>query len=138
MVKLILTGHGEISKGFKTALELVFGVAEDFSIVNFTQDITPELLEEKLETELSDETLIFADIAGGTPFKVASMISLKKPNIKVIGGMNMPMILEVLGAREFSDLNELYEMALETGASEIKGFELKKKAQNDDDFEDGI
>lgn len=137
MIKLILTGHGQISSGIKSAVNLVYGEVEALSIIDFTQDVTPEALAKKIEEEVTEETLILADIAGGTPFKTASMISLEKKGIKVVGGMNLPMVLELLSERDYEDLDGLYKLAIETGRSEIKGFEIKEREINED-FEDGI
>ena len=132
MTGIIVTGHGNIATGIGSAVKLVFGQPEKFYTVDFTEDITPELLEEKILDKVNktgDENgvLIFSDIAGGTPFKTASIISLKRENIKVISGMNLPMILEIICEREEMELEELYYHAMTTGKNEIKGFELKNK-----------
>ena len=84
-----------------------------------------------------DGVLILTDIAGGTPFKLASVLSLNKANVKVVAGMNLPMVLEVISEREYSDIEKIYDFSIEVGKSEIQGFEVKIKEQNND-FEDGI
>ena len=132
MTGIIVTGHGNIATGIGSAVKLVFGQPEKFYTVDFTEGITPELLEEEIldkvnETGAENGVLIFSDIAGGTPFKTASIISLKRENIKVISGMNLPMILEIICEREEMELEELYYHAMTTGKDEIKGFELKDK-----------
>ncbi len=132
MTGIIVTGHGNIATGIGSAVKLVFGQPEKFYTVDFTENITPELLEEKIldkvnETGAGNGVLIFSDIAGGTPFKTASIISLKRENIKVISGMNLPMILEIICEREEMELEELYYHAMTIGKDEIKGFELKNK-----------
>lgn len=140
MIGIIITGHGKIASGILSSISLIYGETEKLSAIDFTEDISPELLEEKISLEIDrlneNGVLIFSDIVGGTPFKSASIISLKKENVKVIGGMNLPMILEVLSEREYLDVNKLKEFALETGKSEIVSFELSKREENID--EDGI
>lgn len=136
MTGIIVTGHGNIATGIGSAVKLVFGQAEKFYTVDFTEDITSELLEEKIldkvnEAGAENGVLIFSDIAGGTPFKTASIISLKRKNIKVISGMNLPMILEIICEREGMELEELYYHAMTTGKDEIKGFELKDKGTSE-------
>ncbi|WP_064580505.1 PTS galactosamine/N-acetylgalactosamine transporter subunit IIA [Streptobacillus moniliformis] len=141
MIKILITGHGKISSGILSSVELIYGVSEELVAIDFTQEITPEILEDKIEKEIlssKDGVLILSDIAGGTPFKVASILSLKHENVKVIGGMNLPMVLEVLSERDYSTTEKLYNFALEMGREEIKGFELKIKNKASDDFEDGI
>ncbi|WP_064605694.1 PTS galactosamine/N-acetylgalactosamine transporter subunit IIA [Streptobacillus moniliformis] len=141
MIKILITGHGKISSGILSSVELIYGVSEELVAIDFTQEITPEILEDKIEKEIlssKDGVLILSDIAGGTPFKVASILSLKHENVKVIGGMNLPMVLEVLSERDYSTTEKLYNFALEMGREEIKGFELKIKNKASDDFEDEI
>ena len=145
MTGIILTGHGKIAEGMESAVRLVFGKPEKFYTINFTEDITPELLEKEIEekiNELNGEkgVLVFTDIAGGTPFKTASVLSLKKEKVKVISGMNLPMVLETVCEREgYDSINELYLNAVETGKSQITGFELKDtKSKNEGEFEEGI
>lgn len=141
MIKVLLTGHGKISSGILSSVELIYGVAEELVAIDFTQDVTPEVLEEKIENEIissTDGVLVLSDIVGGTPFKTASMLTLKHKNVKVIGGMNLPMVLEVLSERDYSTTEKLYNFALEIGREEITGFELKVKEQPSEDFEDGI
>ncbi|WP_064591103.1 PTS galactosamine/N-acetylgalactosamine transporter subunit IIA [Streptobacillus moniliformis] len=141
MIKILITGHGKISSGILSSVELIYGVSEELVAIDFTQEITPEILEDKIEKEIlssKDGVLILSDIAGGTPFKVASILSLKHENVKVIGGMNLPMVLETLSERDYSTTEKLYNFALEMGKEEIKGFELKIKNKASDDFEDEI
>ena len=41
------------------------------------------------------------DLFGGSPFNAASIIAMKNSNMEIVTGVNLPMILEVLGSREF-------------------------------------
>ncbi|WP_314010388.1 PTS galactosamine/N-acetylgalactosamine transporter subunit IIA [Pseudostreptobacillus hongkongensis] len=141
MIGIILTGHGKISSGIKSSVDLVMGSVDKLEYYDFTQDIAPEVLESKISEGIDklneDGVLILTDIAGGTPFKLASVLSLNKANVKVVAGMNLPMVLEVISEREYSDIEKIYDFSIEVGKSEIQGFEVKIKEQNND-FEDGI
>ncbi|CAM3519830.1 PTS galactosamine/N-acetylgalactosamine transporter subunit IIA [Pseudostreptobacillus hongkongensis] len=141
MIGIILTGHGKISSGIKSSVDLVMGSVDKLEYYDFTQDITPEVLESKISEGIDklneDGVLILTDIAGGTPFKLASVLSLNKANVKVVAGMNLPMVLEVISEREYSDIEKIYDFSIEVGKSEIQGFEVKIKEQNNY-FEDGI
>lgn len=136
MIGVIITGHGNIASGLESGVKLVFGSAPSFGALDFTEDITPEVLEQKLNEKIDElnvvkGVLILSDIAGGTPFKTASLVSLKKEKVKVISGVNFPMLLEVLSERDsFDDISELYKHAIKTGKDEIVSFELKEKKRN--------
>ena len=145
MIGVIVTGHGNIATGIQSGMNLVFGNIENFSTIDFTEEITPEELEKKIEEKIEEldkgkGVLILTDIAGGTPFKTASLLSMKKNNVKVISGVNFPMLLEIICERENFELDSLYLHALEEGKKEIKGFEFKKKQEipEEDDSGDGI
>lgn len=143
MIGVILVGHGNIATGFESGLKLVFGSASNFGALDFTQDITPEILEQKIvekieELNQEEGILILSDIAGGTPFKTASMLSMKYENVKVVSGMNFSMILEVMSERDSFNINELYTHAINTGKEEIRGFEIVKKEKIENIEDDGI
>lgn len=140
MIGVILSGHGNIASGFKSGMELVFGSASNFDALDFSQEVTPEELEKNMKNKIEEfnkgkGVLILTDIAGGTPFKTASMLSLQYENVKVISGVNFSMLLEVISERDSYQLNDLYLHAIETGKSEIKAFEVgnKKKVETVED-----
>lgn len=144
MIGVILTGHGNIADGFVSGANLVFGELENCEAINFTFDVTPEQLEKNLEEAINrlnvgKGVLILTDILGGTPFRTASLLSIKNENVKVISGVNFPLILEVLSEREDSTLEDLYNLAIETGKNQLQGFVLETSDNDNDEFgEDGI
>ena len=98
MTGIILVGHGNFATGLSSAANLIFGELEKFEALDFTIDTTPEILERKIEEKIKEfgnnnGILIFSDIAGGTPFKVSSLASLKYSNVKVFAGTNLPLLL---------------------------------------------
>lgn len=142
MIGIILAGHGNFPSGLNSAVKLINGECDKFYAIDFTIDKTPDNLKDEINEKVEemsnlDGVLILTDIVGGTPFKVSSMLSLEKPNIKVVGGMNLPMILELISEREYEkNVAKLYDFALEIGRSEILGFELNIKEE--EISEDGI
>lgn len=73
-------------------MKLINGECDKFYAIDFTIDKTPDNLKDEINEKVEemsnlDGVLILTDIVGGTPFKVSSMLSLEKPNIKVVGGM---------------------------------------------------
>ena len=69
-----------------------------------------ERIKEKIEAvDSGDGVIVFADVLGGTPFNQAAQ--LLNDNVELIVGMNLPMLMEVLGTREYNeiDIDELVE-----------------------------
>ena len=127
MVGIIITGHANFALGMMSAVKLVFGSPESLKIVNFGEEDSSEVLENNIKTAIHelkecDGLLCFTDIAGGTPFQVASRLSMEEAEMRVISGTNLPMLLGVLSERDDMDLHELAEYALEVGREEVKEF----------------
>ena len=127
MVGIIITGHANFALGMMSAVKLVFGSPENLKIVNFGEEDSSEVLENNIKTAIHelkecDGLLCFTDIAGGTPFQVASRLSMEEAEMRVISGTNLPMLLGVLSERDDMDLRELAEYALEVGREEVKEF----------------
>ena len=127
MVGIIITGHANFALGMMSAIKLVFGSPESLKIVNFGEEDSTEVLENNIkfaihELKECDGLLCFTDIAGGTPFQVASRLSIEEAEMRVISGTNLPMLLGVLSERDDMDLNELADYALEVGKEEVKEF----------------
>ena len=127
MVGIIITGHANFALGMMSAIKLVFGSPENLKIVNFGEEDSTDILENNIkiaihELKECDGLLCFTDIAGGTPFQVASRLSIEEAEMRVISGTNLPMLLGVLSERDGMNLHELAEYALEVGREEVKEF----------------
>ena len=144
MTGIILVGHGNFATGLSSAANLIFGELEKFEALDFTIDTTPEILERKIEEKIKEfgnnnGILIFSDIAGGTPFKVSSLASLKYSNVKVFAGTNLPLLLEVLSEREgYKDLDLIMEYLVNLGREEINFFKVNNKKNQSEEIEDSI
>jgi len=141
MIGLIIAGHGEFARGINSVIELVAGTQENVATVDFLENHSTEdlknNLKEQIENMNTEGTLIFTDIPGGSPFKMAVELSMEHDDIEVIAGTNVPMIMEILFDRENIDLLELKNRSMEVGKKQIVTFEMKKK-QKEQDEDDGI
>ncbi|WP_213496869.1 PTS sugar transporter subunit IIA [Lactococcus formosensis] len=109
MIACIVTGHGGFSLGLKDALEMIAGPQELFEAIPFTKDEKVEAFELKLAeavknlTEQADGLLIFTDLKGGTPFKIAMPHAIRQENTIVLTGTNLPALIESIGSRLMTD-----------------------------------
>jgi PTS system ascorbate-specific IIA component len=69
------------------------------------------------ELEEGDGVLILTDLYGATPGNIACRL-LHKKNIRVISGLNLPMLLKIF-CRIDSTLDEVTEMAIDGGTRGI-------------------
>lgn len=140
MINILITAHGKLASGILSNIEFIYGKSEILYTIDFTNDITPSELEKNILDIIKiskDGLLILTDITGGTPFKVSSLLSTKYDNVKVIGGVNIPMVLEVITQADILDLKDLYNEAINSGKEQINGFEINDICC-DDNFSDGI
>ncbi|RDY29187.1 PTS sugar transporter subunit IIA [Romboutsia weinsteinii] len=94
---IIITGHGKFGTGLKTSLNLIVGEYNFVNPIDFTEEKSPESLKEEIRSlvrETDKKVYIFTDLAGGTPFKVSSELTLDYDNIEVFCGTNLPMLVE--------------------------------------------
>jgi PTS system mannose-specific IIA component len=139
MISVIIGTHGIFSEEILKSAEMIFGAQENVGSVTFRPGEGVENLIEKYEKLISesdckDGVLFMVDLFGGSPFNAASIIAMKHDNMEIIAGVNLPMILEVLGSRDFSSLSELLAIAENSGKEAIRV--LNKNIQTD--MEDDI
>lgn len=139
MISVIVGTHGMFSEEILKSAEMIFGVQENIGSVTFKPGEGVEALVEKYNNlieklDYSDGVLFMVDLFGGSPFNAASLIAMKHENMEIVTGVNLPMILEVLGSRDSSSISELLKIAENSGKEAIKT--LVKNF--DDDMDDDL
>ena len=131
MIGMLVIGHGHFASGISSSVQLIAGLPEKYLYVDFLENESYEKLEKKIQNailELNDcqSILVFSDFAGGSPFRIATQIAENsEKRIEVITGVNPGMLIELAMARGFvNDLDELIEMAIDTGKDQVAHFEL--------------
>ncbi|OCG35875.1 PTS galactosamine/N-acetylgalactosamine transporter subunit IIA [Gilliamella sp. Gris1-4] len=145
MLGIILTGHGSFATGLYEAATQIIGQQMQFTAINFQDGMSSEQLEQRLNIALKQcdtgQGVVFlTDIVGGSPFRLAAMLSYQNNNIEVISGTNMPLLLEILLQREDIDLPTIRQETIENGKKTITSLwhEHQKKSPLDEVCSDGI
>ena len=104
MINLIVAIHGKMSEETVNLTKMVLGESELLDFVTFVPGEGPEDLIEKYNNIISkydsEGTLFLVDLFGGSPYNAACRVVAETENTDVITGVNVPMLLEVLDARE--------------------------------------
>ena len=134
MISVIIGTHGMFSEEILKSAEMIFGTQENVGTVTFKPGEGVDNLVEKYnklinELDCTDGVLFMVDLFGGSPFNAASIIAMKHDNMEIVAGVNLPMILETLGSRDFSSLSELLAIAENSGKEAIRV--LTKNIQTD-------
>lgn len=145
MLSVILMGHGGFASGLEKAILQIIGEQVQFSAIDFPVESTTKQLDATLrkslkEIESGEGTVIMTDLLGGTPFRVASLLSLEQENIEVITGTNLQMVAEMLLERDGLSANEFCKLALECGHRGITSLAKQQRdlCDKQDTVEDGI
>ena len=83
--------------------------------------------------------VVFSDIVGGSPFKIASELKYKYMNkdIEIVTGTNLPMLIKAFTLMDlYNDALDIADMAVESGKNQV--LRPQFKGHRDDVGEDGI
>ncbi len=146
MIAVILSGHGGFASGLAKAVFQVIGEQPQFKFIDFPEEATTPQLEQAMREAVeeidSGEGIVFlTDLLGGTPFRIASLLSQERDDIEVVTGTNMQMATEMLLERDELSLVELRQQAVECGYRGITSLaaEMEQKTPIADTVEeDGI
>ncbi|MDO5563936.1 MAG: PTS sugar transporter subunit IIA [Eubacteriales bacterium] len=127
MVSVLVATHGELAKELFNAMDMLTGVAEKMDYVclkpgDNVEDFYNEAEEKINNLGYEDGILALVDIIGGSPNN--TMFKLKqKYNMRIITGVNLPMLLSLSMDRTNEDtLDELVKLIIENGKDSIKEF----------------
>lgn len=142
MAKLLLVSHGDLCTGAQSALKMFAGDALDVSAVSLGHDgVDP--FRTRLRAEVAsttDEVLIVADLAGGTPCNEATVLGLAEPQrIRVVAGMNLPLLVECAVALMTDDsLDSALEKGVAAGKAGVYPIDLTAGTADEPDDEDDL
>jgi len=110
---------------------MLLGEQENVGWIDFVPGENAETLIEKYTAQLSrldtsSGVLFLVDTWGGSPFNAASRIVVDKDQYEVVAGVNIPMLVETLMARDDNpSFDELVALAVETGREGVKALKAK-------------
>lgn len=137
MIGIIVCGHGHFATGLTSSLHLIMGEQENYIAVDFPAGDTKTELEANIEEAViayahMDHILVMCDLLSGSPFNTAIMLAMKQPNIHVVYGVNLGMLIETVLKRNFdATIEELMETAITTGKQQIGMFEPSVDSEED-------
>ncbi len=124
MVHILITTHGGLARELLRTAELIVGTQPDLAPICLEphegiEDIKQKLLEylRRHQTD-ADGFLVLVDMFGGTPSNVALELAQTHP-IRVVTGVNLPMLLETITHRLLMDLPALAEFVHKKGKQSI-------------------
>lgn len=128
MVFVLIVTHGHLGEELLKSAELIMGEQKDAMAMALNLGDEVDHLKSEVEKVVVEnkvagkETIMFVDVLGGSPSNVA-LYMLKKYGVKVITGVNLPMLLEMFSSRNSVSLDELVDSVAKSGVDGIHKFE---------------
>ena len=133
MIGVLIATHGEFGNALLDTLKMIIGETEGMVSVPLLSKDSPENLRMKMEKAIdqvdpkAQGALILVDMLGGTPFNVGIQLATTRA-VKVITGVNLPMLIKVVSHRDETDLDALsLDIQQSTRDGVVTSVELFKK-----------
>lgn len=135
----LLLSHGTLAEGMKSSVELITGQQKNLYFINAYTNEHSDLYNEvstfiKQNISQNDELLIFTDILGGSVNNTITEF-IQNPQIHIITGMNLPLILNILledNGDTHADIEESLQLAKEN--MQYYNNMIQNSNKSDEDF----
>ena len=123
MIGIVLVTHGRLADEFRSAVEHVMGPQQQMQTISIEpQDNIDSRREEILAAVKSVNSgqgvAILTDMFGGTPSNLAISV-MNEPDIEVVAGINLPMLVKLATVRDELPLSEAVTQAQAAGRKYI-------------------
>ena len=123
MIGLVLVTHGRLAEEFRSAVEHVVGLQENFETVSIGADDDMEqrrrdIVDAVAKVDEGSGVVLLTDMFGGTPSNLAISV-MESGRVEVIAGMNLPMLIKLSSVRKGDDIAHAVEMAQAAGRKYI-------------------
>lgn len=147
MLGIVVATHGTFSNGIKDAAEVIMGGVENIATVNLNPGDDVNKLGNKinnaiLEVNQGDGVIVLVDLVSASPYNQSVFVTSKlaqelKENVYVIGGVNLPMLLEIINHQILqTKIEVVVKLAVEQAKESISSWHGSVEIDNNDTDED--
>lgn len=125
MIGVVVVTHGQLATELVNAAEMIVGDLPRFTAVSIgwhddvndaREDIEQAIA--RVRTDGEEGVLVLTDMFGGTPSNIG-MTFLARDRVEVVTGVNLPMLIKLVGLRETSDLLAVAKQVRDDGRNAI-------------------
>jgi PTS system mannose-specific IIA component len=122
LIGIVVVSHGPLAQGLIGAAEMILGAQKNLRAVGMGAAADMDSLRSEIESAIqavggASKALVLVDLFGGSPSNASAYLATA--GTPVICGVNLPMLLELLMAREASTPRALADQALQAGKDNI-------------------
>ena len=136
-MKIILVSHGKLAKGMKDTVEMIAGQQENLEAYEAYENGTSDDsfindLKNSLALSKNDDVIIVTDVLGGSVNNEATQLLKDYPNLTILTGMNLPLIITLVTTVNSGISDEKVSEAIDEGK---KGVLSVNKLMTEEDDE---
>ena len=141
MVKMLLASHGNLASGMLSSLELIMGKQECVEVlcayVDGEDDVAPRVKSFMDKMKPEENWIVCTDLFGGS-INNEFMKYLDRPNLRLISGMSLPLVITAESAMASADNAVDVESEIKEIIPDIVHFcsdiELENQQGEDEEF----
>ena len=137
MVGVIICTHGNSAPELLKSAEMICGKQENCQTVSFTDGESLEQLKSEISEKISQlkgTVFCLTDLKGGTPFNTLVSLLKSNPEMEIITGVNIPMLLELFINRSQLKKEELLSGIMTAGKTGIYRYQEVEPSADDEEF----
>jgi PTS system mannose-specific IIA component len=119
-VGIIVTAHGRLASALLEAAEQIMGHQENVAAVDMSKEDGEAVMRDKIKEALEgmeghiDGMLILTDLFGGSSCTICLSL-FQCRDVRVLCGVNMPMLLRAITYKDLLSLDELADKVYQAG-----------------------
>ena len=137
MVGVIICTHGNSAPELLKSAEMICGKQENCQTVSFKEGESLEQLKSEISEKISQlkgTVFCLTDLKGGTPFNTLVRLLKSNPEMEIITGVNIPMLLELFINRSQLKKEELLSGIMTAGKTGIYRYQEVEPSADDEEF----
>lgn len=144
MLGIVIATHGKLSDGLKDAAEVIVGTTNNIATVNLNPGEDVQELGTTIEAAIKEVNkdagvIVLTDLVSASPYNQSVLItngldSELQDKVYVIGGVNLPMLLETINHQILNtSIEEIAPAVLAQGADSLDVWHASEVAEEDDE-----
>lgn len=147
MLGIVIATHGTLSDGLKDSAEVIMGETNNIATVNLIHGADIQALGESIKTKIEEVdqgegVIVLVDLVSASPYNqsllvISQLVAKAQANTYVIGGANLPMLLETINHQILgTEIKAAVSAIVEQGQSSISSWHISMVDDQADDDED--
>ena len=141
MNQIVLASHGGLADGARDTLDMIVGDVSNVHTISLARDDKDQIEDRALALidsfDPSDAVYVLTDMLGSSVNNQMVSLQAKRPEVTVISGMNLPLILEIALSEEPLSEAALAEV-IEQSRAEIQNIAALMRATAQQEEEDDL